>query len=60
MKKKVIETSGNIKEKFDQMEVKDTIISTGNTALASAKVVGEKVYEKGKELYVNNIFYLFS
>ena len=59
MKKKVIQTSGNMKEKFDKMEVKETIVSTGTTAFVSAKVIGEKVYGKGMELYVN-IFYLFS
>ena len=58
LKNKVIESSSTIKDKFDKMEIKEKIMTTGATAYTSAKGLGENVLDKGKELYVSFIYFL--
>ena len=58
IKNKIIETSTNVKEKLDKMEIKEKIMTTGATAYTSAKEVGENILEKGKDLYVKKIFFI--
>ena len=41
------------------MEIKEKIMTTGATALSSAKGLGENIMSKGKELYVKNLFFYF-
>jgi len=48
-----------VKEKLDKMEIKEKIMTTGATALSSAKGLGENIMSKGKELYVKNLFFYF-
>ena len=63
LSKQVVETTGNMKDKFDKLEVGDKIIAGGTTAFISAKGFGEKALEKGKEvgsdIYVINFLIYF-